>query len=158
MELLDRRVLREGIVAGLIGAVVVAIWFLIIDLSAGKPFETPALLGAAVFKGLRDPQALQVTAGLVAGYTIVHVLAFVAFGILCAILIAAADREPTLLLAFVALFGVFQIFFLGLAGILSRFLLGAILWWEIFAANLLASTGMLAYFFVGHRAWQSSAP
>ena len=152
MELLDRRVLREGIVAGLIGAVLVAIWFLIVDLSAGKPFETPAILGAAVFKGLRDPQALQTTAGLVAGYTVVHVLAFVAFGILCAILVVAADREPTLLLAFVALFTMFQIFFLGLVGILARFLLGAILWWEIFAANLLASAGMLAYFFGGHRA------
>jgi len=152
MELLDRRVLREGIVAGLIGAVAVAIWFLIVDLSAGKLFETPALLGAAVFKGLRDPQALQTTAGLVVGYTIVHVLAFVAFGILCAILVAAADREPTLLLAFVALFAVFQIFFLGLVGLLARFLLGAILWWEIFAANLLAAAGMLAYFFGGHRA------
>ncbi len=152
MELLDRRVLREGAAGGLIGAAVVAIWFLIVDLAAGRPFETPALLGAAVFKGLRDPQALQVTAGLVTGYTILHVLAFVAFGILCAILIAAADREPALLLAFVALFGVFQVFFLGLVGILARFLLGAILWWEIFAANLLASAGMLGYFFLGHRA------
>ncbi len=152
MELLDRRVFREGVVAGLIGAAVVAVWFLIFDLSAGRPLRTPALLGAAVFQGLRDPQGLHVTAGPVIGYTILHVLAFVAFGILCAILVAAADREPVLLLAFVALYGVFQIFFLGLVGLLAQFLLGAILWWEIFAANLLASAGMLAYFFLGHRA------
>ncbi|MBI4590630.1 MAG: hypothetical protein HY725_17510 [Candidatus Rokubacteria bacterium] len=152
MELLERRVLREGIVAGLIGAAIVAVWFLIFDIVAGTPLRTPALLGAAVFHGLRDPQALQITAGLVLRYTVPHGVAFVAFGILCAILIAAADREPTLLLAFVALFGVFQVFFLGLVGLLARFLLGAILWWEIFAANLLASAGMLAYFFLGHRA------
>src|SRR3972149_4769917 len=144
MELLDRRLLREGIVAGLIGAVLVAIWFLIVDLSTGKPFETPALLGAAVFKGLRDPQALPTTAGLGARSG--------PSGLPGAPLAAPAAREPTLLLAFVALFTVFQIFFLGLVGILARFLLGAILWWEIFAANLLASAGMLAYFFLGHRA------
>lgn len=152
MELFDRRVLRQGIVAGLIGAGIVAIWFLIFDLLAGAPLRTPALLGAAVFHSLRDPGALQITAGLVLRYTVLHGLAFIAFGILCAVLIATADREPTILLAFVALFAVFQVFFLGLVGILARFLLGAILWWEIFAANLLASAGMLAYFFLGHRA------
>ena len=152
MELLDRRVLREGIVAGLIGGAIVAVWFLVFDILAGAPLRTPALLGAAVFHALRDPGALQITASLVLRYTVLHGLAFIAFGILCAVLIAAADREPALLLAFVALFAVFQIFFLGLIGILARFLLGAILWWEIFAANLLASAGMLAYFFLGHRA------
>jgi hypothetical protein len=152
MELFDRRVLREGIVAGLIGAAAVAVWFLAFDILAGAPLRTPALLGAAVFHALRDPGALQITWSLVLRYTVLHGLAFIAFGILCAVLIASAEREPALLLAFVALFAVFQVFFLGLIGILARFLLGAILWGEIFAANLLASAGMLAYFFLGHRA------
>ena len=138
--------------AGLIGAVLVAIVFLIVDLSTGKPFETPALLGAAVFKGLRDPQALQVTAGLVAGYTIVHVLAFVAFGILCAVLIAAADREPALVWAFVALFACFEVFFLALNATFAQSVMSNLAWWAILVGNLLASAGMLAYFFLGHRA------
>jgi hypothetical protein len=152
MELFDRRVLRQGVVAGLIGAAIVAIWFLVFDALAGAPLRTPALLGAAVFHGLRDPGALWITADLVLRYTVLHGLAFIAFGLLCAVLIASADREPTLLLAFVALLVMFQVFFLGLVGLLARFLLGAILWWEIFTANLLASAGMLAYFFLGHRA------
>jgi hypothetical protein len=152
MELLDRRVLREGSVAGLIGAGLVALWFLAFDLARGRPLETPALLGAALFRGLRDPGALDITAGVVLGYTVLHVVAFVAFGLAAALLIAAADREPTVLLAFVALLAVFQVFFLGLVAVVAQFLLGAILWWEIFAANLLAAAGMLAYFFGGHRA------
>jgi len=152
MELFDRRVLRQGVVAGFIGAAIVAIWFLVFDALAGAPLRTPALLGAAVFHGLRDPGALRITADLVLRYTVLHGLAFIAFGLLCAVLIASADREPTLLLAFVALLAVFQVFFLGLVGLLARFLLGAILWWEIFTANLLASAGMLTYFFLGHRA------
>lgn len=152
MEQGDRRVFREGFVAGVIGAAVVAIWFLAFDLMKGRPFHIPALLGSVVFLGLRDPQAIHVTPGLVVGYTVVHLIAFATFGILCAALIAAAERETGLLLASLALFACFQLFFLGLAGQAARLLLGAIVWWEIFIANLLASLAMLAYFFVGHRA------
>ncbi len=152
MEQFDRQVFRDGIMAGLIAAGVVAIWFLAFDLIAGRPFHTPALLGATIFQGLRDLQALQITPGLVIGYTVVHVLAFAALGIFCAGLIATAERETGLLLASLALLACFQLFLLGLAGLAARLLLGAILWWEIFIANLLASGAMLAYFFAGHRA------
>lgn len=152
MEQFDRRVFRDGIVAGLIGAAVVAVWFLAFDLIGGHPFRTPALLGAAVFQRVRDLQAIQVTPGLVVGYTVVHMAAFAAFGILCAALIAAAEREIGLLLASLALLACFQLFLLGLAGLAARLLFGAILWWEIFFANLLASAAMLTYFFAGNRA------
>ena len=43
----NSRYLREGIVAGLIGAAIIAVWFLIYDAARGRPFRTPALLGAA---------------------------------------------------------------------------------------------------------------
>ncbi len=152
MEFIDRRLIREGIVAGLIGAALVALWFLVFDTLRGEPFHTPALLGAAVFQGLRDPQALSITPGAVVGYSVLHVFAFVAFGILCATLIVAAEREPPLLLAFIALFACFSVFFLGLLWVLAAWLLGALSWWAIFVANLLAAGGMLAYFFLGHRA------
>ncbi len=152
MEILDRRLIREGVVAGLTGAALVALWFFLFDVLQGEPFRTPALLGAAVFQGLRDPQALSITWGAVLGYTVFHGLAFVAFGILCAMLIVAAEREPSLLLAFVALFACFSVFFLGLLWFLAEWLLGALSWWAIFVANLLAAAGMLGYFFLGHRA------
>ena len=37
------RYLREGVIAGLIGAALVAVWFLIYDAASGRPFRTPAL-------------------------------------------------------------------------------------------------------------------
>ncbi|MBI4610437.1 MAG: hypothetical protein HY726_15680 [Candidatus Rokubacteria bacterium] len=151
MERLDRRWLRQGVVAGLIGAVLVAVWFFLFDALQGQPFRTPALLGAAVFQGLRDPQALTIAAGPVLGYTVLHGLAFVAFGLLCAMLIVAAEREPFLLLAFIALFGCFSVFFLGLLWVLAQWLLGALSWWAIVVANLLAAAGMLGYFLLSHR-------
>ena len=48
------RYLREGIIAGLIGAALVAVWFLIYDVARGRPFRTPSLLGMAAFEGVSE--------------------------------------------------------------------------------------------------------
>src|SRR5204862_2032940 len=90
-----RSVLREGVVAGLIGAVVVAVWFLFFDLARGRPFLTPGLLGGAVFRGTSTPVGLGITVRSVLGYTVSHGLAFIAFGVLAANLLALSGREPT---------------------------------------------------------------
>jgi hypothetical protein len=149
------RVFREGLVAGLLGAAAVAIWFLIVDTAAGMPLRTPALLGAAVLEGLRDPSALVITWPLVIKYTLIHGAAFAFFGWLMAGLLALADREPRLLYAFVMLFCCFEVFFIALIMILAEWLFEALAWWNILAGNLLAAVVMLAYFFRGHRvAWR----
>jgi hypothetical protein len=144
-------ILREGIFAGLIGAAVVAVWFLLFDLWRGQPFLTPGLLGAAVFQGVTDPAGVHPTAANVLGYTIVHGLAFVAFGVVAASLMAVSEREPTLLLAFVILFASFEVFVFGVVGALGKSMLGALVWWAILIGNLLASIAMLWYFFRAHR-------
>ena len=88
----QRSILREGIVAGLIGATVVAVWFLLFDVARGRPFLTPGLLGAAVFQGISDPGGVEITPALVIGYTILHGLAFVAFGVVAASVMAVSER------------------------------------------------------------------
>jgi hypothetical protein len=149
------RAVREGIWGGLLGAVVVALWFLAYDTAAGAPLRTPALLGAALFQGLRDPAALHATVPLVLQYTIVHGAAFVAFGLAAAGLLALADREPRVLFGFVMLFCCFEVFFAALLTILAEWLLEAVPWWTILAGNLLAAVVMLGYFFREHRvAWR----
>src|SRR5262249_20679965 len=90
-------VLREGVIAGCIGAAVVAVCFFVFDLARGKPFLTRALLGAVVFYGARSPAGLEVAAGPILGYTLLHGLAFIAFGVVASSLVAAAEREPALL-------------------------------------------------------------
>ena len=57
----ESRYVREGIIAGLIGAALVAVWFLIYDAARGRPLRTPALLGAAAFQGVADPTVVPVT-------------------------------------------------------------------------------------------------
>src|SRR2546422_3623474 len=63
------RVLREGFIAGLIGAAAVAPWFLIVDLVAGRPFFTPAMLGSAVFWGVHDPSIVANGYSPIIGYS-----------------------------------------------------------------------------------------
>jgi hypothetical protein len=145
------RVAREGLIAGLAGAVAVAVWFLLYDLAAGVPLRTPALLDATLFHGLRDPSALVITMPLVLQYTVVHGLAFVLFGWAAAGLLSLADREPLLLFGLFMLFCCFEVFFIAAIAILAERLFETIAWWTILAANLLASLVMLGYFFREHR-------
>ena len=152
MAPVQRSVLREGIVAGLIGATVVAVWFLLFDLARGRPLLTPGLLGAAVFEGVTDPSGLRITVGHVLGYTVVHGLAFIAFGVVAASLMAVSEREPALFVGFVILFACFEVFFFGVVGALGKSVLGALVWWSILIGNLLASVAMLWYLFRAHRA------
>ena len=142
--------------AGVIGAGVVAAWFLVFDIARGRPFLTPALLGAAVFHGVRTPDGVPIAFGAIVGYTILHVFAFVAFGVVAASVIAVSEREPALFIAFVILFASFEMFFFAVVAALGQSMLGAIVWWAILLGNLLASVAMLGYFFRMHRALPAS--
>jgi len=74
------RYVREGIIGGLLGATLVAVWFLIYDAARGRPFRTPALLGAATFQGVTDPSTVPVAPHLVAQYTVLHGVVFALIG------------------------------------------------------------------------------
>jgi hypothetical protein len=137
-------VLREGVVAGLIGAAVVALWFLAIDAIQGEPLRTPKLLGAAI---LRQTGALPA----VLGYTVVHGLAFVVVGMVGAALIAGAERQPLFVFALIIFFTAFEVFFFGAVVILAKWVLDELAGWTVFVGNLLAAAGMLGYFFTVHR-------
>jgi hypothetical protein len=148
----ERSVLREGIVAGLIGAAIVAVWFFVFDLARGRPFLTPGLLGAFVFYGVNTPIGLEPSLGPILGYTVIHGLAFIAFGVMAATIMAMSEREPALFIGFVVLFACFEAFFFGALGAFGQSIQGALVWWAVLVGNLLASIGMLWYLFRAHRA------
>jgi hypothetical protein len=148
----ERSVLREGIVAGLIGAAAVAVWFFVFDLARGRPFLTPGLLGAIVFYGVDTPVGVQPALGPILGYTILHGLAFIAFGVVAATIMAMSEREPALFIGFVVLFACFEAFFFGVLGAFGQSMQGALVWWSVLVGNLLASLAMLWYLFRAHRA------
>jgi hypothetical protein len=146
-------VAREGALAGVIGASVVAVWFLICDVAAGEIFRTPAVLGAAIFQGIVEPSQVQVTLPLVLGYTALHYFAFVVFGIATAVLLLAADYEPVFALATIFLLAIFEIFFVGALAAFDQAALAALGFWKILAGNILAMAAMLGYFETRHRGW-----
>lgn len=143
-------VVREGVTAGLVGGIVVAIWFLLYDFASGDSFRTPAILGAMVFGGAGGA-GVHVTAPLVLGYTILHFFAFVAFGLALAILLAASEWEPFMLLAALLLLAVFEVFFAGFVSVINQSTLEALGWWKIIAGNILALIAMASYFIRSHR-------
>ena len=88
-------VLREGAVAGAIGATAVAVWFFIVDLIGGRPLFTPQILGAglmSVFGQSPEPAAVNVIA-----YTIFHYAVFILVGMLAVFLVHAGERRPSVL-------------------------------------------------------------
>jgi hypothetical protein len=148
----ERSVLREGIVAGLIGAATVAVWFFAFDLLRGQPFRTPTVLGSLVFFGITTPTGLEPALGPILGYTLLHGLAFIVFGVLAATMMAMSEREPALFVGFVILFACFEVFFFGVLSVLDRAVQAELVWWAVLIGNLLASVAMLWYFFRAHRA------
>jgi hypothetical protein len=132
------------------GAMAVAAWFLLYDLAAGMPFRTPALLGATLFEGLRDPAALVITPALVLKYTVAHAVAFLAFGIAAAGLFTLVDYERRVLFAVFMLFCCFEVFALGMVLTLAERLTEEIPIWAILGANLLAAVVMLGILFRSH--------
>jgi hypothetical protein len=137
--------------AGSLGGSVVAVWFLLYDAIRLRPLHTPALLGAAVLQGLRDPELLIPRLDVVVGYTIFHFAVFAFFGIAIAAFLLAAEREPRILLGLFTIFLCFQVFFFGFLQALDALLAGALPWWNVAIGNLLASVAMITYFFLGHR-------
>ena len=49
---------REGFIAGLLGATTIAIWFLILDVIAGHALFTPDLLGRGLISVLGKPPSM----------------------------------------------------------------------------------------------------
>ena len=157
----SNRVVREGVVAGLIGAVVVAGWFLLFDVLRGRPLFTPGALGSALFLGSNTIDEVSVNAATVLGYTVLHMVAFVLTGFFAAAIVTAAEDTPPLILGAVMFFAVFEAFFLGLLAMVAEFLLGDLAWWTIAVGNLLAAVVMGWYLWEHHpklRAALSSDP
>lgn len=144
--------LYDGVIAGLIGALVIAVWFLLIDSINGRPLFTPATLGQAMVGILGPIPPGEGTVTFVLAYTVFHFAAFMVVGLISSLIVAVARREPSILFFFIILFvmtevGVYAI--VGLLDVASVFGRGA--WLQIMAGNLFAAVAMGYYFLRTHR-------
>jgi hypothetical protein len=149
--IMDRaRILYEGILVGLAGAAAVAIWFFLYDLAAGTPFRTPALLGAALFEGLRDTAMLTIAPGIILKYTAVHGVVFLVFGVAAASLFALAERDRHVLIGVFMLFCCFEVAVYLAMMVLASWLFNTLHPWAILGGNLAAALVMLGILFRDH--------
>lgn len=144
------RILREGFIAGLIGAAAVALWFLIVDIIAGRPFFTPAMLGSAVFFGEQDPKHVVIAFSRIVPYTMLHVCAFIIVGTVASALAAEVEVAPPTLYLIVVTFAVFEFGFYIMLAVLAQPLLGALTWWNVAIGNAIAAYGMGYYLWREH--------
>ncbi len=144
------RIAREGFIAGFIGAVAVAAWFFIVDVIAGQPFFTPSMLGSALFWGVRDPSAVEVTFAAVVGYTMVHVIAFFLVGMVAAVLAFEVELFPSTLFIVIVFFAVFEFGFYVVVATMAAPLLGALAWVNVAIGNAIAAFGMGYYLWNVH--------
>lgn len=132
--------IREGVIAGGLGALAVALWFLLVDGIAGRALHTPALLGALI---LRTPDPIAAADGpnrliLAALYTPIHFILFALFGVLVVFLIHRAKKQPSLLMLALILFAVFEGGFTGGVAMLEQTALGDLAWYQVAIGNLIA--------------------
>jgi hypothetical protein len=137
-----------GWIAGFIGALVVALFFLVIDLMLGRPLWTPGALGSALFLGQRLLPDAAPQPALVAGYTAIHFLVFVAFGLITATAwsVRPHKRGPIEMLAIgVGIFAACELSFAAFAWLFSPTLWSDLGVGSITASNALAAVAMAVF-------------
>ena len=143
-------IVRDGIVAGVLGATAVAIWFLGVDMVYAHAFRTPEALGRGLLR-LFGPPGTEGMMTFVIGYTIFHFAAFIAAGLFVSVIVHWAQTSPTVLAGAMLLFVAFEIGFYGLSAALQESpILGALGWAQVGTGNLVAALVMGTYMWRTH--------
>ncbi len=147
---------QEGLDAGIIGGLVVAAWFLALDLVVGRVFMTPSVLGQIVLFGEAEPQLTPPVFGAVLLYTVVHFVLFALLGMVVAKLVHLSVRSPFWRYGLLALFVVFEFSFYSLMFLLFAATREIFPFWSVLTANTLAAIAMGIYFWRTHPALRRS--
>lgn len=143
--------IREGVYAGVLSATAIAVWLFIVDSIGRHAFFTPDVLGSGLMRFIGAARASDTMAMHVTFYTVFHYIVFAIIGVIVAWIVHQARRTPAILAGFLVLFVIFEFSFYGLTAILStNSALGQIAWYQIMAANLLASIVMLTFMWMRH--------
>ena len=142
--------MAEGTDVGIIGGLAVAIWFLILDMIAGHPFQTPSLLGQVVLFGDTRPDTSNLVFGAILVYTAFHFAVFALLGMGLVVLVHWGVRDPVVRYALLPVFLVFEVMFYGLLEVLSERTNELFPFWAVVTANTLAAVCMGLYLWVRH--------
>ena len=142
------RVYLDGVIAGIIGAAIIAILFLFLDAVTRLPLYTPTVLGAGLFVGAEDlasTEGVGVSLKLTVMYTWVHWLAFIVLGVIAAQFLSLTKKKLNLGLAIFVLFLILEFGFVGTWFVVAKPVLDELAWTMVLVGNFLAATGMAIY-------------
>jgi len=157
-------IVLDGLFTGMIGALTVALWFLVLDVIAGRPLYTPALLGTFLMHGGEAARQPIVAPVEIAAYTAFHFVAFILVGLALSWMMTLFERFPIMFFVILVLFVCLQLAFFGLNVALGAQLMGQLRPWTVVVANVLAAAGMAFYQWKRHpsvlksveKLWQDS--
>lgn len=135
-------VLEDGILTGIVGAAVVAIWFLILDTARGQMLITPSLLGSVIFLGQNPGDVVAVNPFIVFAYTGLHGVLFLIAGLVIARMFALFEHNPQFGIVILLLFLLFESILFTFAAVVFPNLIGAIGAVAVACGNLFAAIAM----------------
>jgi hypothetical protein len=146
----EHPIIRDGVAAGLIGAAVVAAWFLLFDLAFRQAFFTPAALGSAIFYGATGPAEVEISIATVLGYTVLHAFAFIIAGLVSAAFFIVAERYPPAILGFILVLTAAGAYLFGTIVLFGIWILEVLGAWVVAIGGLLGIAGIIAYLWREH--------
>ena len=138
----------DGVIAGLIGAAIVAIWFLFMDTVTRLPLYTPTVLGEGLLlkeQGLVSNGGELVSLKLTLLYSGFHGLVFMVLGVIAAYLLLLPKRKLHPVIVLIALFAVLESGFVATAFVIAKPVLNELAWPIVLTGNFLAAAGMACY-------------
>lgn len=148
----SRRLVADGLTSGLIAYTLVGAFFVVLNLAAGRSaLYTVALVGEALFSGVREPAAVTLAAGPILAFNGVHLAACLLFGFFSAWLVYEAELHPEFW--YLTLFLFLGATVISYAGVLALMVLvgSPLSTGSIVAASLVAAVGIGAYLVARHR-------
>lgn len=145
------KIAENGVLAGMIGATTVAVWFLALDLlTRGMPFYTPSLLGSILFAGAAPEEVTGLNGAAIFAYTGLHGILFLCAGVGLAWMFAEFERNPQVGLVLLLLFVTLEAILWGVGVSIIPALAGAVGAWAILVANVASATAMFVFLLRRH--------
>ncbi len=145
-------ILYDAFFSAGLGGSVVAIFFLIVDVTRGDPLLTPTVVAAALFEGIAPAEVTRVDLALVTAYTAVHFAVFGLLGAAISLLVHEAElhsKNPSILLF--TIFAIFELGAIAAGTVLAPGLVEWIGYGKIAVANLFAAMAMGGFLVSSHR-------
>jgi hypothetical protein len=141
----------EGVVAGVVAHLTIAVVLVIGDLVSGRTaLFTPALLGGVLLEGAEEACQASTRATVLFGYASIHLITLMAFGLLASYLMQRSEEYPFLWFGALLMFIVVAWHLAAAVLLLLGPVRGCISLWWIVGASFAGALAMARYLWRAH--------